>query len=185
MGCNISSQGRQSDKYYDADTSKASHVFLAHNWGEDELGRNNHDRVSRINDRLKVEGLVTWFDSDRMMGNIVKQMTAGIDNTHVVVVFITKDYVEKVGGFNSNDNCQIEFEYAFRFKTRAMMLPVVMESRMRNTACWKGQVGTYEHLFLFIILMNGNCCHILKVFLAMHFMSTSWMMTNLRVTLKI
>ena len=32
-----------------------------------ELGRDNHDTVSRINDGLKERGLRTWFDSDRMV----------------------------------------------------------------------------------------------------------------------
>eukprot|EP01041_Mallomonas_annulata_P000122 gene122-182_t len=37
-------------------------VFLSHDWGVDELGRKNHDRVSIINAGLKARGLVTWFD---------------------------------------------------------------------------------------------------------------------------
>jgi hypothetical protein len=46
---------------------RSFHVFLTHDWGDkDELGRNNHDTVSRINEALKSRGLVTWFDSDRM-----------------------------------------------------------------------------------------------------------------------
>jgi hypothetical protein len=28
-------------------------VFITHNWGEDELGRPNHDRAIRINEALK------------------------------------------------------------------------------------------------------------------------------------
>ena len=44
------------------------HVFLTHDWGEaDELGRNNHATVARVNAGLKERGLVTWFDSDRMV----------------------------------------------------------------------------------------------------------------------
>lgn len=31
-------------------------VFLTHDWGEDELKRDNHVRVSRINDALKARG---------------------------------------------------------------------------------------------------------------------------------
>ena len=77
-----------------------------------------------------------------MKGNIVKQMTSGIDNAQCVLVFITRNYVEKVGSSNANDNCQIEFEYARRRKTISLMIPVVMETGMRNTSDWEGPAGT-------------------------------------------
>jgi hypothetical protein len=43
-------------------------VFLTHDWGIDELGRANHDRVGTINKELKSLGFVTWFDSEKMTG---------------------------------------------------------------------------------------------------------------------
>lgn len=37
-------------------------------WGtQDELGRDNHQTVSRINTGLKKRGLQTWFDEDKMV----------------------------------------------------------------------------------------------------------------------
>jgi hypothetical protein len=83
-----------------------------------------------------------------MIGDIVAKMTGGIDNTQIILVFITKRYVEKVGGANSNDNCQIEFDYSFIRKKREMMLPIVMEGQMRDTSQWTGKVGkNLEELF--------------------------------------
>ena len=92
-------------------------VFLTHDWGEDELKRNNHDRVSKINSALKLRGFETWFDDDRMIGRIDQQMVDGIDNTSVILVFITKRYMEKINGTNPKDNCQKEFTYAENTKT--------------------------------------------------------------------
>ena len=40
-------------------------AFLAHDWGTDELGRDNHMRVSKVNDALKTAGMKTWFDAER------------------------------------------------------------------------------------------------------------------------
>ena len=37
-------------------------LFLSHNWSPDEKGRNNHDRVSVINEALKKLGYKCWFD---------------------------------------------------------------------------------------------------------------------------
>jgi hypothetical protein len=116
-------------------------AFLTHDWSEDELGRNNHDRVARVNKSLKERGINTWFDSDRMQGNIMAQMCAGIDNTHCLVVFVTKRYVDKVGGDVASDNCKKEFNYAERRVTGAHMVTVCMEPGMRDPKTWSGPVG--------------------------------------------
>jgi hypothetical protein len=71
---------------------KKTDVFLTHDWGTDEENRNNHERVSKINEALKIKGLVTWFDSDRMEGNIVKMMCDGIDNAQLILTFISQRY---------------------------------------------------------------------------------------------
>ena len=116
-------------------------VFLTHDWGKDELGRGNHERVAVVNTALKELGYTTWFDSDRMTGDIMQQMAAGIDNTKVVLVFVTQRYAQKVGGTNEADNCKLEFQYATRMKTKALMVPIIMEDRMKRPSEWTGPVG--------------------------------------------
>jgi hypothetical protein len=113
-------------------------VFLTHDWGDDLQGRNNHSRVSAINDALKKRGFVTWFDSDRMQGHIVQQMCKGIDDSTLVVVFVTKRYISKC--VNVDDNCCKEFGYAAKRKGVARLLPVVMESETRDQRSWSGPV---------------------------------------------
>lgn len=120
---------------------KKTDVFLSHDWGTDEHGRSNHDRVTRINKGLKSRGLVTWFDSDRMEGDLVKAMCDGIDHASIIIVFVTKRYMDKVNGDNGNDNCQREFKYAVSRKSNKLMVPVVMERGCRNTSDWCGPVG--------------------------------------------
>ena len=123
--------------------ASGTHVFLSHNWGEDDSGRDNHYRVSLINKELKKLGYQTWFDVDRMTGDIVKQMSQGIEQTEGVLVFITRRYLEKVTGENSSDNCKLEFEYATRNKTNSKMIAVVMEKCMSNSHEWTGAVGMH------------------------------------------
>ena len=76
--------------------SPVTNVFLAHCWGKDGSGRDNHARVSRMNDKLKARGVTTWFDADRMVGNIQQQMAEGIDSTCCMLIFITEAYHDKV-----------------------------------------------------------------------------------------
>ena len=120
-----------------------SHVFLSHNWGKDDSGRDNHYRVSLINKELKKIGYQTWFDADRMTGDIVKQMSQGIEKTKGVLVFITRQYLDKVTGEDSSDNCKLEFEYATRNKTSSKMIAVIMENSMSNSREWTGTVGMH------------------------------------------
>ena len=82
--------GRQTSAHYDC--------FLTHDWGTDENGRSNHARVSRVNALLKARGFITWFDEERMDGNINQQMASGVDLSKAVIVFITERYMQKVSG---------------------------------------------------------------------------------------
>ena len=120
-----------------------SHVLLSHNWGKDDSGRDNHYRVSLINKELKKIGYQTWFDADRMTGDIVKQMSQGIEQTKGVLVFITRRYLEKVIDEDSSDNCKLEFEYATRNKTSSKMIAVLMEKSMSKSREWTGSVGMH------------------------------------------
>ena len=119
-------------------------VFLTHDWSNDELSRNNHDRVSKVNKWLKENGIICWFDEERMKGNIVQQMCNGIDNASIVIVFITKNYITKIvgrGPKEQGDNCLIEYNYCLNRKTTSKMLAVVHESCCFNTQLWVGPVG--------------------------------------------
>ena len=97
-----------------------------------------------MNAALQAEGLTTWFDDQKMRGNINDQMADGIDSTDVVLVFITSRYLAKVSGrgeHGPNDNSKFEFDYALNRKGVERMLPIVMESRCRNPKTWQGVVG--------------------------------------------
>ena len=44
--------------------TNSTDVFLSHNWGTDEEGRDNHERVALINEALNKLGYCTWFDEE-------------------------------------------------------------------------------------------------------------------------
>jgi Tfp pilus assembly major pilin PilA len=134
---------------------KITHVFLTHNWSDDEDGRNNHDRVSRINKALQRKGFVTWFDEERMDGQIRQKMTEGIKQTHCVVVCITKVYQEKVNAGKRSDNCYFEFDYASR-KLSDHMIPVVMESYMLDKRAWDDRLDSELGGLLYVDMSKGD-----------------------------
>lgn len=80
--------------------SKATDVFLSHEWGYDDENRSTHDRVMFVNQCLKQAGYVTWLDREQENKPGAEQMSMSelrvdaIQNTQVVLVFITKRYIE-------------------------------------------------------------------------------------------
>ena len=108
--------------------------FMTHDWGQDEVGRSNHERVKRFNALLKERhGISTWFDEDEMSGDVKGKMRDGIDGTRCMVVFITDKYIDKVDGkgpAGDKDNCRYEFTYAERVKGSSSMVSVGLFRRL-------------------------------------------------------
>ena len=61
-------------------------------------------------------------------------MCQGIDDSCLVIIFITKRYIDKVAGGNDQDNCKKEFNYAKQKRGAGRMLTVVMEPRCLGSA---------------------------------------------------
>ena len=133
--------------------SPQSDCFLSHNWGENHI---NHQRVHQINIELQKRGLKTWFDENKIDGNIRYKMAEGIDNTKCVVVFITKEYRDKVNGEDMKDNCKYEFSYAMNQLGSQNMVSVVMEPEMKETNKWKGELGAALGSMLFVDFSSSS-----------------------------
>jgi hypothetical protein len=108
--------------------------------------------VSEVNMALKKRGLNTWFDENKIDGNIRYKMAEGIDNTKCVVVFITKEYRDKVNNMDMKDNCKYEFSYAVNQLGPQNMIPVIMQEEMRDNHKWKGELGAALGSMLYIDL---------------------------------
>lgn len=121
--------------------------FLTHDWGANNV---NHERVAAINKRLKKEGLRTWFDEERLTGNIVQQVTRGIEQSRKVVVFVTRNYMEKLQVEQGIDYCSVEFTTAAKVHGPQNMIAVVLEPEMRDQRTWRGPLQGYlgEAIFL-------------------------------------
>jgi hypothetical protein len=77
-------------------------------------------------------------------------MVDGVDNSEIVLVFITNNYRNKVNQDDSRDNCRFEFDYAFRAKGNKRMVAIVMESAMDSTRDWRGYLSACLGGSLFI-----------------------------------
>ena len=66
-------------------------------------------QVREINKILNSLSLRTWFDEERIVGNIKVEMTKGIDDSRWVVVFITKRYIDKIESGSMEVQCLMIF----------------------------------------------------------------------------
>jgi len=108
---------------------------LTHTWAKDELNRDNHARVGIVNKLLKAQGFVTWFDEEKIKGHIDQKMAEGIIASDIILVFITKAYMEKLNS-KGQDNCKAEFTSATTRNKK--MISIVMEPCMKNPGQWEG-----------------------------------------------
>ncbi len=116
--------------------NKQTHVFT-HTWKEDEKGRNNHDRVRRVNQTLQERSLMTWFDSERMEDKIHETITKALYSTCCVLIFVTREYERKVNAADDSDYCFYEFNVAANDPHLAKKrIPIIMDESMVNLGYW-------------------------------------------------
>ena len=118
-------------------------VFASPDWGE---GAATHARVRTVVERLRAHGVDVWFDETHMKGGILDAMCRGIDESDVVLVFVTRRYVAKVASGDETDNVRREFLYAAARPAR--LLAVRFDAAL--AAPWSGPVGMVlgSHLYV-------------------------------------
>ena len=120
-------------------------VFLSYKWGNDEMGRNNNDRVVALHAHLKTHGIRTWLDVyDMDTHHMTQSMCKGIDCCDVVLVCITRQYIMDCANDRKQSNCMLELDYSHvRDTHNDRIIPIVMEPDVLNTSTWNGPVGAY------------------------------------------
>jgi hypothetical protein len=112
------------------------HLFASHDWG---VGGVNHKRVKEVVRLLRDAGHTVWFDENNMKGNILDDMCTGIDESDAVLVFVTRNYMQKVSSGDDMDNCRREFMYAQRRHGTSRMITIRFDPELPLK--WWGPVG--------------------------------------------
>jgi serine/threonine protein kinase len=113
-------------------------VFLSHNHG---VNGSNHLRVKEVNLKLRDHGFSTWLDEEQLRSStlISQQLYHAIDQSSIVVIFITKEYMNKVNSDNRNDYCWLEFYTAKKLNKK--IIGVLMEPEIADPRTWVGEFG--------------------------------------------
>jgi hypothetical protein len=111
-------------------------LFASHDWGKNA---ENHARVKEVVEALREMGYFVWLDENEMRGNLVDDMCAGIDESDVVLVFVTRNYMKKVQSRNDGDNCRREFMYAQRRHGTSRIVTIRFDADLPPK--WSGPLG--------------------------------------------
>ena len=142
--------------------SRYTDVYLSHERGIDVHGRYTHDRIKKLAKFLRDSGFLVWLDEEQAskfgcVFNPKERARQGIENTQVVLVFLTKRYSDLLERFlhahtninlnaasgvassDSGEQCGFEFEHGMGFKGNKHLravVPCVMEKRMMEKSNW-------------------------------------------------
>ena len=118
-------------------------AYLSHDWGIDELDRNNHERVKMAYEALEREGLASFLVDGATRERLDdQQVSDAIVKSAVVVVFLTESYMKNAcgrGPKGDDDHCKFEFTLSCspHRKGVAKIIPVVMEPRCLSISQWQ------------------------------------------------
>ncbi|RHY28541.1 hypothetical protein DYB32_005888 [Aphanomyces invadans] len=122
-------------------------AYFSYVVGPDENGHPIKDRVGAIHAALISKcvdvfksivwitmwlfgrGVVVWFDSEKAVSS-PKLIDQGLLHSSVVVVFLTRSYMNQVNGDGVLASCQYEFTMALRHQTMSHMVFCVLEEDM-------------------------------------------------------
>jgi hypothetical protein len=120
----------------------ASHAFLTHAWGSQSDNYENHRRVGKIYTELRKKyNMELWFDQDYIQGNILDEIIRGLSHTKCMIVFLTKQYEDKINDEKEGKFCKLEFDRGFGRFGHDRLIPVIMEEEMLNPANWSEKVA--------------------------------------------
>jgi len=120
-------------------------AFASHDWGRNGA---NHARVAKVVFELRKCGVHVWFDDTHMKGNIMDAMCRGIEESDVVLVFVTRNYMTKVERGDDTDNVRREFMFASA--TPQKFVPIRFDPELPRT--WTGPLRMMLGFSLYVDL---------------------------------
>ena len=73
---------------------------------------------------------------NNLMNDMQDSICSAIEQSQVILVGITKSYIQKVEGINGKEICKIEFGYSCRRKGFDKIIPLVLDEDCSNPSKW-------------------------------------------------
>ena len=111
-------------------------VFISYAWEAAGTSKLTHLQTLLIQlaDDLTRAGIITWFDKQRMTGDIKEQMRAGIRDSQYVLLIGTHRYAERTKpDSNTNVRKELDFTLTEAKKSPDFLLPLMLEGDYSTT----------------------------------------------------
>ncbi|KDO35416.1 hypothetical protein SPRG_00264 [Saprolegnia parasitica CBS 223.65] len=113
-------------------------AYFSYAVGKDSASRSVRERIARAHKLLTDNGIVVWYDAEKSATDnaLIQQ---GLSHASVVVVFVTRHYMNLVNSDGQLESCQYEFSLALYTKTVERMIFIVLEDEMKRYDCLSGE----------------------------------------------
>lgn len=141
-------------------------LFVSHAWAEDGLGRDTHARAVGLARAMMQQGWRVWVDQEELvMGHLDAELARGIEASTVVLVCLTRSYMDKVGrasiDLRSRDNCLKEWNCAV--VRRKIMVPLIFEPSLLDPANWPaGVISMHLGTHLYVDATEEDWCEVAR-----------------------
>tara|TARA_B110000259_G_scaffold45782_1_gene53075 strand:+ start:7415 stop:8200 length:786 start_codon:yes stop_codon:yes gene_type:complete len=78
-----------------------NHIMFSYSWNQKSQVRHIYDLIDG-----EFQGVNKWIDVNKMCGNILVEMNDAVENSFVIIIFVSKDY-------KNSKNCKTEAELIF------------------------------------------------------------------------
>lgn len=101
------------------------------------IGTSAKPKPSSSSSCLNTRNVMSPLNSRKsLMEDLQQSICSAIDQSQVVVVCITKSYIQKVEGINGKETAKIEFGYSCRRKGFDKIIPVILEEELVHPSKW-------------------------------------------------
>lgn len=151
-------------------------LFFSYAWD-----KNIKEKLITLKSYLEKLDFSVWIDQEHLFNHIDSSMVNGINNSEVILIFISKKYYKKIDNaskrFNYSDNCFKECTYSVN--SGKLCIPVIMDNYMLNINNWKPGLMKFYFGNKLYINATGNDYNKISLEIKNYIEKTSFRIENL------
>ena len=94
---------------------KNNHIMFSYSWNQKNQVRHIYDLIDE-----EFSGVNKWIDINKMCGNILDAMNDAVENSFLIIIFLSKDY-------KNSKNCKTEAELIFGKQKKYLLVLIEKE----------------------------------------------------------
>ena len=151
-------------------------LFFSYAWD-----KNTKNKLILLKSHLEKLDFNVWIDQENIFNDIDSSMVTGINNSEVILIFISKKYYKKIDNASKRyiytDNCFKECSYSVN--SGKLCIPVIIDTNMLNINNWKPGLMKFYFGNKLYIDATGNDYNKISLEIKNYIEKTSFRIENL------